>query len=146
MVAVPMSHQAGQIDHIVDEDENSTLPRKERLKDETIGNVKETKHPISLNAGEMSLHHPRLYHRSGANSTLHPRIVVAIRYMPARAAPYETPDYATLINGRYEMDRGFEMETGAVETMGENEVKMHKKAHDRLKEIQMQCDTIVEEK
>ena len=50
----------------------------------------------------MSLHHPRLYHKSEPNtSPTNSRILFSIRYMPSRAAPHQLPDFATLISGRY---------------------------------------------
>ena len=54
---------------------------------------------MPLRAGEISLHHVRLYHGSAPNRSTERRIGVAIRYMSADVEKKGYPESATLVRG-----------------------------------------------
>ncbi|MFP6626690.1 MAG: phytanoyl-CoA dioxygenase family protein [Deltaproteobacteria bacterium] len=55
---------------------------------------------MELRAGEISLHHIRLFHGSGPNRTEDRRIGIAIRYMSSRVKKVGRPESATLCRGQ----------------------------------------------
>ncbi len=55
--------------------------------------------PVSLEAGEFSLHHPLLYHASDANASDTPRVGLVVRYLAPEIVPPLRPAYAWLVSG-----------------------------------------------
>lgn len=55
--------------------------------------------PVSLVAGEFSIHHPLLFHASGPNFSGHPRIGLVTRYIAPEVAPPVRPAYSWLVSG-----------------------------------------------
>ncbi|WKA29533.1 phytanoyl-CoA dioxygenase family protein [Bradyrhizobium roseum] len=80
---------------------------------------------LSLQPGEMSLHHVRLIHGSDPNPSAKRRIGFAIRYLPTHVRQIEgTRDSATLVRG---IDRfgNFERETSPERDLSEAAVALH---------------------
>jgi ectoine hydroxylase-related dioxygenase (phytanoyl-CoA dioxygenase family) len=55
--------------------------------------------PVNLNAGEFSIHHPLLFHASGPNSSVLPRIGLVTRYIAPQVVPPVRPAYTWLVSG-----------------------------------------------
>ena len=55
---------------------------------------------LALQPGEISLHHGNTAHASGANTSGHRRIGIAIRYMAAHVRPTNGADSAIVVRGR----------------------------------------------
>jgi ectoine hydroxylase-related dioxygenase (phytanoyl-CoA dioxygenase family) len=82
MEAVPGSHKAGQMHHGETSSEHNLLSRGQTLTEEF--DRKDTNF-MALQAGQMSLHHTHLIHRSGANMSNHRRVGLGISYIPTSA-------------------------------------------------------------
>lgn len=97
MQMLPGSHKGGQIEHRDTDDPNNILTRGQTTahaidEDQTIW--------VTLEPGEISLHHVDMWHASPANTTNGRRVGVALRYITpsAREQRVET-DYVTLVRG-----------------------------------------------
>ena len=78
---LPGSHDAGQQTHVQDTVENNLLSRGQSLPaDYDTSNAV----ALTMTAGEFSLHHTHLIHRSEPNRTAERRIGIGISYVPAR--------------------------------------------------------------
>ena len=96
------THRMGQLPHADTFHEHNLLSRGQEI----AVKVDEGKAvPVPLKAGEMSLHHVKLAHYSGPNTTDDRRIGLAIRYIPPGVRQTKLRDSATLVRGRD--SRGF---------------------------------------
>src|SRR3712207_500819 len=85
---------------------------------------------VPLKAGEMSLHHVKLAHYSGPNTTDGRRIGLAIRYIPPHVHQLKVRDSATLVRGR---DTGghYELEPAPRADRDEAAMAAHRAAMER---------------
>jgi len=94
---IPASHIGKVVPH-----EDTSSPNNMLTRGQTIAiDFDETKAvDIELQPGQISLHHVKLFHGSGANHSLNRRIGLAIRYMPTSVSQkFGTGDSATLVRG-----------------------------------------------
>jgi non-haem Fe2+, alpha-ketoglutarate-dependent halogenase len=97
MRVIPGSHQLDQIPHRDTFAENNLLSRGQEIEVEVD---EACAVDVTLEPGQMSLHHVRLIHGSAANRSGHPRIGYAIRYIPTRIRQLTAVhDSATLVRG-----------------------------------------------
>ena len=90
---------------------------------------------LTLQPGEMSLHHVRIVHGSEPNRAHYRRLGLAIRYVPTYVRQTEGPrDYATLVRG---VDRyhHFEPEPVPKVDFGEQERADHKRITEEAEKI-----------
>jgi non-heme Fe2+,alpha-ketoglutarate-dependent halogenase len=97
MEVVPGSHKSGQLHHGQFDSPHNLLSRGQTVTDafDTSGTTF-----MAVKAGQMSLHHTHLVHRSGANRSDHRRIGLGISYIPAAARCHcQTRLSAMLVRG-----------------------------------------------
>jgi non-heme Fe2+,alpha-ketoglutarate-dependent halogenase len=107
MRVLPGSHTMAQVPHRDTFRPDNLLSRGQEVMVEVDDTRADT---LTLNAGEMSLHHVRLIHGSEPNPSDQRRIGFAIRYLPTHVRQVAgTRDWATLVRG---VDRygNFELE------------------------------------
>lgn len=97
MQFLPGSHRLGQLPHADTFHEHNLLSRGQEI---AVQVDAEKAVPVPLRAGEMSLHHVKLAHYSGPNTTADRRIGLAIRYIPPAVRQRGVRDGATLVRGR----------------------------------------------
>jgi non-heme Fe2+,alpha-ketoglutarate-dependent halogenase len=96
MQVVPGTHLADQIPHRDTFSENNLLTRGQEV---AVDIDPAQAVSLSLEPGEMSLHHVRLIHGSPPNTSNKRRIGFAIRYIPTYVRQVEGDDSATLVRG-----------------------------------------------
>jgi non-haem Fe2+, alpha-ketoglutarate-dependent halogenase len=97
MRVVPGSHQLDQVPHRDTFAKNNLLSRGQEIEVEVDESCAVD---VTLEPGQMSLHHVRLIHGSAPNRSGHPRIGYAIRYIATRIRQITgVPDSATLVRG-----------------------------------------------
>jgi hypothetical protein len=97
MEFLPGSHRAGQLPHADTFHEHNLLSRGQEI---AVKVDAEKAVKVPLQAGEMSLHHVKLAHYSGPNTTPDRRIGLAIRYIPPHVRQLKVRDSASLVRGR----------------------------------------------
>jgi non-haem Fe2+, alpha-ketoglutarate-dependent halogenase len=127
MEFIPGSHRMGQLPHADTFHEHNLLSRGQEIAVE-VDAGKAVKVP--LKAGEMSLHHVKLAHYSGPNTTGDRRIGLAIRYIPPHVHQTKVRDSATLVRGR---DTGghYELEPAPQADRDEAALAAHRAAMER---------------
>ena len=148
LAVIPQSHLKGKMSHIndikyasflspngsrlsplpssVSEDEKEEVENEESSFDKQVMDVK-------LDAGEISIHHPRIFHQSLSNNTQALHVGLSIRYLPTRASPqYGNFDYATLVNGFIDKSTLFKLENRPEYDVGKKEIEMHATAVEKL--------------
>jgi ectoine hydroxylase-related dioxygenase (phytanoyl-CoA dioxygenase family) len=80
---LPGSHKLGQLPHVDAPDEFNMIKRGMGVQ----GHDHEEGVPLPVMAGELSLHHTHLLHRSGGNNSTDRRIGVGISYIPTHVRP-----------------------------------------------------------
>ena len=110
MVFWPKSHLSGQQPHIEEprRDTNNMLSRGQRVDDALV----QAYQPFvaELTAGEASLHHFHLVHKSGPNRGNTPRVGLAMRYIAADVRQTgRVREFVTLVRGAMQHD-GFDLE------------------------------------
>ena len=97
MQVIPGSHKNDFIDHNDDADPNNMIPRGQGL---AIEVETETAVGMPLQAGQMSLHHTKLFHASFNNRRDTRRIGFGISYIPTEVKDIgNTPANALLVRG-----------------------------------------------
>ena len=97
MQVIPGSHKNDFIDHNDDSDPNNMIPRGQGL---AIDVDTKTAESMPLQAGQMSLHHTKLFHASFNNRRTTRRIGFGISYIPAEVKDIgNTPAHALLVRG-----------------------------------------------
>lgn len=127
MQVMPGTHKGDQIPHRDTFDKHNLLTRGQ----EVAVAVDETQAvTLSLEPGEMSLHHVRLVHGSPANPSSDRRIGFAIRYIPTRLRQLAGEDSATLVRG---VDRfgHFAHEPAPTAELAPDAVALHKEITER---------------
>ncbi len=127
MEFIPGTHRMGQLPHADTFHEHNLLSRGQEIAVE-VDAGKAVKVP--LKAGEMSLHHVKLAHYSGPNTTGDRRIGLAIRYIPPHVHQTKVRDSATLVRGR---DTGghYELEPAPQADRDEAALAAHRAAMER---------------
>lgn len=101
MHVLPGSHDSEWLEHFDDPGPGNMIKRGQGVR----GFEHETGAPMPLKAGEMSLHHTKLIHSSGANNHHDRRIGVGLSYIPARVRPLGEPrPTALLVRGQWAHD------------------------------------------
>lgn len=96
MEVIPGTHTADQIPHRDTFDRNNLLTRGQEIAVDVDASRAVN---ITLEPGEMSLHHVRLVHGSPPNTSNDRRIGFAIRYIPTSVRQLNGDDSATLVRG-----------------------------------------------
>jgi ectoine hydroxylase-related dioxygenase (phytanoyl-CoA dioxygenase family) len=96
MQMIPGSHKIDQLPHLDTFHKDNLLSRGQEIsvevdKSKAVG--------IALRAGEISLHHIKTVHGSGANQSNDRRIGLAIRYIPTYVRQTKVRDSAMLVRG-----------------------------------------------
>jgi ectoine hydroxylase-related dioxygenase (phytanoyl-CoA dioxygenase family) len=95
---IPGSHASGDFEHDDDLGQWNMIKRGQGIPDKFDDQVGV---PIVLKAGEMSLHHTNLVHRSDGNRSDDRRIGLGISYIPAEVRQLRTPKRnALLVRGK----------------------------------------------
>ena len=89
-----------------------------------------------LKAGEMSLHHVRTIHNSGPNESTDRRIGMVLRYCATHVRQTKGRDTAVLVAGQ-DNHRNFQLLNRPQIDFGENEIKIHQDATQKLGKIIM---------
>lgn len=127
MEFIPGTHRRGQLPHADTFHEHNLLSRGQEIA-VAVDAGKAVKVP--LKAGEMSLHHVKLAHYSGPNTTADRRIGLAIRYIPPHVHQLKVRDSATLVRGRDTGDH-YELEPAPLADRDEAAVAAHRAAMER---------------
>ncbi len=131
MKFIPGSHTKDQIPHRDTFAKNNLLTRGQEVAVE----VDESKAvAITLEPGEISLHHVRLVHGSPPNPSHDRRIGFAIRYIPTTVAQIAGEDSATLVRG-VDTHRHFELEPRPTRDMDPEFVALHQTITERNAQI-----------
>jgi phytanoyl-CoA dioxygenase PhyH len=131
MQVVPGTHLCDQIPHRDTFSPNNLLTRGQEVAVEVDPAKAQT---VELEPGEMSLHHVRIIHGSGPNTSAERRIGFAIRYIPTSVRQVEGNDSATLVRGvdRY---RTFDHEPRPTRDFDPELVPIHQAAAERNAKI-----------
>jgi hypothetical protein len=132
MRVVPGSHLRDQLPHKDTFARNNLLTRGQEVMVEV--NERDVV-DITLQPGEMSLHHVRIVHGSEANRADYRRIGYAIRYVPTYVRQTAGPkDYATLVRG---VDRyhHFDYEPAPKTDFGDEERAAHQRITEEANKI-----------
>jgi non-haem Fe2+, alpha-ketoglutarate-dependent halogenase len=132
MRVVPGTHLKDQLPHNDTFAENNLLTRGQEVAVE----VEDDKAVyLTLQPGEMSLHHVRIVHGSEPNRAHYRRMGFAIRYVPTYVRQTEGPrDYATLVRGRDDFHH-FDYEPEPRIDLGAEEVAAHKRITEEANKI-----------
>jgi hypothetical protein len=131
MKFIPGSHTKDQMPHRDTFAKNNLLTRGQEVEVE----VDESKAvAITLEPGEISLHHVRLVHGSPPNPSHDRRIGFAIRYIPTTVAQIAGEDSATLVRG-VDTHRHFELEPRPTRDMDPEFVALHQTITERNAQI-----------
>jgi non-heme Fe2+,alpha-ketoglutarate-dependent halogenase len=132
MRVIPGTHLKDQLPHKDTFAENNLLTRGQEVAVEVQGDKAVD---MTLEPGEMSLHHVRIVHGSEPNRAHHRRIGLAIRYVPTYVRQTEGPrDYATLVRGKDDYHH-FDYEPAPRIDLGAQEVAAHKRITEEANKI-----------
>jgi non-haem Fe2+, alpha-ketoglutarate-dependent halogenase len=127
MQVMPGTHTMDQLPHRDTFDKHNLLTRGQEIEVQ----VDPSKAVIlTLQPGEMSLHHVRLVHGSPANPSDDRRIGFAIRYIPTRVSQTAGEDSATLVRGEDHFHH-FELEAQPDRELAPEFLALHKKIAER---------------
>jgi len=134
MKVMPGSHLESHMPHVDTFAENNMLTRGQEI----AVAVDESKAvSMTLEPGQMSLHHIRLAHGSAPNASADRRIGIAIRYLPAHVRQTKGRDSAMLVRGRDAFGH-FDLEARPRRDLGEAELRAHADAVDRKVAVLLQ--------
>jgi non-heme Fe2+,alpha-ketoglutarate-dependent halogenase len=131
MQVIPGSHLFDQIPHRDTFDKHNLLTRGQEVAVEVDASRAVT---ITLEPGEMSLHHVRLVHGSPPNTSDDRRIGFAIRYIPTSVSQIAGTDSATLVRGT-DRHHHFELEPRPSRDLDPELVALHKQITERNAQI-----------
>jgi ectoine hydroxylase-related dioxygenase (phytanoyl-CoA dioxygenase family) len=121
MQVIPGTHSSEQIAHRDTYSPHNLLTRGQEVAVEVDPGQART---ITLEPGEMSLHHVRIIHGSPPNESASRRIGFAIRYIPTSVRQKQGADSATLVRGVDDY-RTFEHEPRPSKDMDPTFVSLH---------------------
>lgn len=124
---VPGSHKKELSPHRDSFNKNNLLTRGQEIQVEVS---KQDAHPIELQPGEMSLHHVRIVHGSGPNTSNDRRIGIAIRYLPTHVKQIGLKDTATLACG-VDQFKNFDVEKAPDANLSWSALREHNRAANR---------------
>jgi len=127
MQVIPGTHKTDQIPHRDTFDKHNLLTRGQEVAVEVDQSKAVT---ITLEPGEMSLHHVRLVHGSPPNTSDDRRIGFAIRYVPTSVSQIAGADSATLVRGSDRFHH-FELEPSPSHDLDPALVALHKQITER---------------
>jgi hypothetical protein len=131
MEVIPGTHTTDQIPHRDTFDKNNLLTRGQEIAVEVDTSRAVT---ITLEPGEMSLHHVRLVHGSPPNTSNDRRIGFAIRYIPTSVQQLHGEDSASLVRGT-DRTRHFTLEPRPARDLDPDLVTLHKQITERNAQI-----------
>ena len=132
MRVVPGTHLKDQLPHNDTFAENNLLTRGQEVAVEVRGDKAVD---LTLEPGEMSLHHVRIVHGSEPNRAHYRRLGLAIRDVPTYVRQTEGPrDYATLVRGKDDYHH-FDYESVPRIDLGSDEVAEHKRITEEANKI-----------
>ena len=132
MRVIPGTHLKDQLPHRDTFAQNNLLTRGQEVAVEVQGNKAVA---LTLQPGEMSLHHVRIVHGSEPNGAHYRRMGLAIRYVPTYVRQTEGPrDYATLVRGKDDYHH-FDYELVPRIDLGAQEVAEHKRITEESNKI-----------
>jgi non-haem Fe2+, alpha-ketoglutarate-dependent halogenase len=131
MQVIPGTHKTDQIPHRDTFDKHNLLTRGQEVAVEVDRSKAVT---ITLEPGEMSLHHVRLVHGSPPNTSDDRRIGFAIRYVPTSVSQIAGADSATLVRGTDRFHH-FELEPRPSRDLDPALVALHKRITERNAQI-----------
>src|SRR5215213_1422232 len=131
MAVIPGSHKLDQVPHRDTFHQHNLLTRGQEIAVEVD---EQEAVPLTLQPGEMSLHHVRLVHGSAPNPSADRRIGFAIRYIPTHIRQLAGEDSASLVRGadRY---HHFELEPFPDGEMTPAMMELHKRLAERSARI-----------
>ena len=125
------SHKENLRHHNQKFDENNLLTRGQTVENVPI----EKTNPIVLNAGQMSLHHPKVVHGSGLNKSKDRRIGFVVQsYIGTNVDQVLGKMYVQLARGKDTFNYHENVET-PTELMNQNNILIRNKANDELSKI-----------
>lgn len=127
MQVIPGTHKTDQIPHRDTFDKHNLLTRGQEIAVDVDQSKAVT---ITLEPGEMSLHHVRLVHGSPPNTSDDRRIGFAIRYVPTSVSQVMGEDSATLVRGTDRFGH-FELEPRPSRDLDPALVALHKQITER---------------
>jgi len=131
MQVIPGSHLLDQLPHRDTFAKHNLLTRGQEVAVEADESKAVT---ITLEPGEMSLHHVRLVHGSPANTSSDRRIGFAIRYIPTHVRQIAGEDSASLVRGA-DRFRHFELEPQPAADLDPSMMALHKRLAERSARI-----------
>ncbi|MBA2413174.1 MAG: phytanoyl-CoA dioxygenase family protein [Burkholderiaceae bacterium] len=138
MTFIPGTHLSDQLEHRDTFAKNNLLTRGQEI----AVDVDESKTvTITLQPGEISLHHVRLVHGSPANPSNDRRIGFAIRYIPTSVSQIAGKDSATLVRGA-DTYHHFDLEPRPSADMQPDFVALHKQITERNAQILYRGTTV----
>ena len=131
MRMLPGSHKENLKTHEQKFDENNLLTRGQTIKDISLDKTD----AIILEAGQISLHHPKIVHGSGLNYSNDRRIGFVIQsYIGTDVKQVIGKMYVQKARGE-DIPKYHEYSKIPLKLMGENEIESHKKANKELSKI-----------
>ena len=127
MQVIPGTHKTDQMPHRDTFDKHNLLTRGQEVAVDVDAGKAVT---ITLEPGEMSLHHVRLVHGSPPNTSDDRRIGFAIRYVPTSVSQIAGTDSATLVRGTDRFHH-FELEPSPSHDLDPALVALHKRITER---------------
>jgi hypothetical protein len=127
MQVIPGTHKTNQMPHRDTFDKHNLLTRGQEVAVDVDAGKTVT---ITLEPGEMSLHHVRLVHGSPPNTSNDRRIGFAIRYVPTSVSQIAGTDSATLVRGTDRFHH-FELEPSPSRDLDPALVALHKQITER---------------
>jgi hypothetical protein len=127
MQVIPGTHKTDQMPHRDTFDKHNLLTRGQEVEVDVDAGKAVT---ITLEPGEMSLHHVRLVHGSPPNTSDDRRIGFAIRYVPTSVSQVAGTDSATLVRGT-DRFHYFELEPSPSRDLDPALVALHKQITER---------------
>ena len=131
MQVIPGSHLRGQSEHKDTFADDNLLSRGQEIE---VDISNENLVDLSLEPGEMSLHHVRIFHGSNSNISNKARIGFAMRYIPAYTRQEGGRTFAELVRGE-DRFRNFDTPTPPTFEMGEEEWAIQQESLKRMNSI-----------
>jgi hypothetical protein len=131
MRVIPATHRLDQLPHRDTFAKHNLLTRGQEIAVEADESKAVT---ITLEPGEMSLHHVRLVHGSPANTSSDRRIGFAVRYIPTHVRQIVGEDSATLVRGEDRFGH-FELEPRATADLDPGMMALHKRIAEKSARI-----------